>query len=221
MISTTRNVATNCLVLACLSLVVLTAVPAKAQYRDPDDAAPLPKGNGVEVRTTPYHYSSDEGNFQTTWPSGCGELRIRLNDPETFVGEEEEHPVLVHHVSCDRFGAEGDGCSVTATFDARNAEGGEAGSAQVLARVRNTLKTFGVTIVKQVPVKRELSDGLVVEGVDVYGTGPDGKGEFWVRGLLSYHDIYVLTAWSAKSDLWDNPAYQDFFNDFLPYSKEY
>lgn len=215
-----RNVGIRGLMACCLGIFVLTAAPASAQYKNPDDEALAPADNKIQERLTAYRYSSDEGNFQVTWPSGCGKLRIRLNEPNAFVGEEDANLVLVHNVTCDRFEADGEGCSVTATFDARNSEGGEAGPEQVLARVKNALKTFNVNVVKQMPIKREFADGLVIEGVDVYGTAADGTGEFWVRGLLSYHDIYVLTAWSTKSDLWDNPVYQDFFNDFVPYAEE-
>ena len=216
----TRSTANFATTTALLALLLAMAGPARAQYRDPGDAPPPPvSGDGATVRTTPYHYSSTDGHFQVTWPSGCGELRIRANEPENFAGEEPSDVVLVHHVSCDRFGVEGEGCSVVATFEAKNAEGGPAGPEQVLSRVKNMLKVYGVQIVKQVPVKREFPDGLIVEGVDVLGTGPDGKGEFWVRGLLSYHDIYVLTAWSAKSDLWDNPSFHAFFNEFVPYAE--
>jgi hypothetical protein len=218
-----RRTHSRAVLLISVGLIILVSALAMAQYRDPADAPPapaarpVPADNPTTTRITPYHYSSEEGNFQVTWPSGCGELRIRANEPENFVGEEETHLILIHHATCDQFGAEGEGCSVTAVFDARAADGGEAGPEQVLARVRNALQTFGVKIVKQMPVKREFADGLVVEGVDVLGTDANGKGQFWVRGLLASHDIYLLTAWSADGQLWENAEFQEFFNGFEPF----
>ncbi len=166
-----------------------------------------------------YRYNSANGGFQVTWPSGCRKLHIKANEPENYVGEEDSRVVLVHVAVCDRVGKVGAGCSVTSTFDARSSDGGEAGPEQVIARVEHALKTYSVKVVRQEQLKREFADGLIVEGVDVFGTGRDGEGEFWVRGLLAYHDIYVLTAWSTEGDLWDNPEYLEFFNDFLPYAE--
>ncbi len=207
------------LLVSALVLVLVSAL-SWAQYRDPADAPPIPESNNdATVRTTPYHYTSEEGNFQVTWPSGCGELRIRANEPNNFVGEEETDLILVNNVTCDQYGEEGEGCSVTAVFDARSADGGEAGPEQVLARVQNALKTFGVTIVRQEPIKREFPDGLIVEGVDVYGTNAEGNGQFWVRGILASHDIYLLTAWSAEGQLWEHPEFQEFFNGFEPFAE--
>ncbi len=210
-------------VLVVALLLGLVLVLSLDPFGDPVESADAPvqstDNNDSSVRTTPYHYSSEDGNFQVTWPSGCGQLRIRANEPEDFVGEEESSLILVHHVTCDQFGTEGEGCSVTAVFDARSADGGPAGSDQVLARVRNALKTFGVSIVRQAPVKRQFPDGLVVEGVDVFGTDAEGNGQFWVRGLLASHDIYLLTAWSAEGELWEHPEFQEFFNGFQPFAE--
>lgn len=194
--------------------IVATAIMGLAVAEAAAQAVTTPE-NEVTERETPYRYSSPQGNFQVTWPSGCGKLRIRANQPES--DQDEAAVILVHHVSCDSKTTEGAGCAVTATFGALADDGGAAGPPQVLSRVRNTLHQYGVKIVEQAPVKREFEDGLLAEGVDVRGTGADGKGEFWVRGLLADHDIYVLTAWSTDANLWDNPEYQAFFNEFIPY----
>jgi hypothetical protein len=127
---------------------------------------------------------------------------------------------LVHMETCEQFDEPGQGCSVTATFEAKNDNGGPAGPDQVLVRVRNVLQAYGVKMTKQTPLKRVFPDSSTVEGVDVMGTNADGKGQFWVRGLLSYHDIYILTAWSTTGDLWENAEYQMFFNGFLPFVEE-
>jgi len=203
-----------------LAATLSLTLRAKAQYKNPEDAPPIPAENEITERKTPYRHKSEEGNFQVTWPSGCGRLRIRANAPEYFVGEDESDLILVHVESCEQFGEPGEGCSVTATFEARNAEGGPAGSDQVLARVRNVLQAYSVKMTKQVPIKRVFDDGSFMEGVEVRGTDPEGKGQFWVRGLLSYHDIYILTAWSTTGNLWENPEYQAFFSEFLPFIEE-
>lgn len=212
-----RTAATRAAVALCLT-TILAAVPAAAQYRDPADA-PAPPSNDSQVRKAPYRYSSSDGNFQVTWPQGCGKIRIRSNDPEYFADEDPAELMLVTNVTCDQFDTKGEGCAVTATFGAHSDDGGPAGPEQVLARVRNALEKYGVTVVRQTPVRKEFDGGLVVEGVDVQGTGPGGEGQFWVRGLLASHDIYLLTAWSASSALWDNAEFLEFFNGFLPYSE--
>jgi len=198
---------------AVLALTGCTGAKESTEAAAPAAEQTAPQENEAK------HYISADGNFQVVWPSGCDKLRIRSNEPEYFVGEDESTVILVHSVICDREGETGEGCSVTATFEAKSKKGGEADAHEVLARVRNTLSRYGVTVVKQMPVKREFADGLIVEGVDVYGLGKDGVGQFWVRGLLAYHDIYLLTAWSVKGDLWENPAYQRFFNEFVPYAE--
>jgi hypothetical protein len=193
---------------------VATADTAQAAA-DPDTT-----GLAGSAATKPaYHFSSEEGSFQVFWPRGCGRLRIRANEPEVFAGEEPSHTVLVHHVACDQFGLSGAGCSVTATFDAPGTGGGPAGSDQVVGRVRNALTGYGVLVVRESQIRKEFEDGLVAEGVDVTGTGAEGTGEFWVRGLLVGPDIYVLTAWSQEGNLWQNPEYMKFFNGFLPFAE--
>ncbi|MCB1182370.1 hypothetical protein KDM41_02980 [bacterium] len=205
-------------VLAAIALVAaltaLAAGPADAQLRktNPD------VGDG-EIRSTPYRYASEEGQFQVTWPSGCGELKIRANDADPFAEGEEAEIVLVQHVSCDQYGVEGEGCSVTASLDVRDRQGRPAGPAHVVSRVRKVLEAAGVKLVRQQAIKKEYPDGLKVEGLEVFGTAADGSGQFWVRGLLVYHDIYILSGWSARGDLWDNPEFQTFFNEFVPYTE--
>ncbi len=218
-----RNLTLALRLAGLIALVTATACTETKESAEETSPAVQPsEQSGQSEQEEPYHayrYNSVEGGFQVTWPSGCRKLKIRANEPENFVGEEDSHVILVHIATCDRTGLEGAGCSVTSTFDARSSDGGEAGPEQVLARVRHALKTYSVKVVRQEPVKREFADGLIVEGVDVFGTGIDGEGEFWVRGLLVYRDIYVLTAWSVEGDLWNNPDYLEFFNNFLPYAE--
>lgn len=211
------NARQEILLTGLLVLGVWAVTPARAQETIPTTPAGVQQSLADAVNNEPYHYSSAEGSFQVIWPSGCGKLRIRENEPNNFVGEEDTDVILVHVVVCDRDKRPGDGCSVMATFEAHSADGGPAGPEQVLARVKNSLKKFGVKVVKQSPIKRQFEDDLVVEGLDVFGTGRDGEGQFWVRGLLSYHDIYILTAWSAHGRVWDDPEYLKFFNGFVPY----
>ena len=205
------------LVLFCLLIVVTAAtVPAAAQ---PDTSSAVSAQNQVTERNTPYHFSSSLGNFQVTWPGGCGQLKVRTNQLESGSGDKDVEVVFVHHTTCDRVGSEGEGCSVTATLGATDGAGGPAGRKQVLTQVRKIIENFGVKIVDQRPLKREIDNGRLVEGVEVRGTGADGQGEFWVRGLLYDHNIYTLLAWSTQGDLWDNAEFQDFFNEFLPYAE--
>ena len=197
-----------------LCLVALTALVGGSVCAQ--QATPPPQQSADDRSDEVYDYTSEEGNFRVTWPSGCGTLQIVANDPEYFVDEEEGGAVLIHLTICDRTGQQGEGCSVRAIFESRNAEGGGAGREEVLERVGQVLAGYGVKVVRQAPVRRELADGQVIEGVDVFGTRPDGEGQFRVRGLLSYHDIYLLTAWSMKGDLWENPEFQEFFDGFVP-----
>jgi len=194
------------LMICCVALFGLVSSPVQAQYQAPVDSTTAEKVN---------RFTSLDSNFQITWPSGCKKLRFVTKEPEYFVGEEEAD-VTVEMIVCERFDVPDEGCSIAATFGAKNAEGGEAGSDEVVARLQATLAEYSVTVVRQVPVQKKFPDGQVVEGIDVFGTKADGEGQFWVRGLLVYHDIFILTAWSAKGDLWANPAYETFFNDFIP-----
>ncbi len=183
-------------------------------------AAGAPVEKESTARTTPFRYSSDDGAFQVTWPSGCGKLHERSNDPVYYEDEERVYDaVLVRAVSCDRFDLEGEGCSVAAIFNVRSPSGEEAGTAEVIEQVKKMLKKYGANIKQQSSIRREFPDGTVVEGIDVIGMGVNGIGRIWVRGLLSYHDIYVLSAWSVTEDVWTNPEYQEFFNDFAPTAK--
>jgi len=199
-------------------LLVTTSVAAQ---NTPQEKQPgLTSEQEASVRQTPYLYSSEEGEFQVVWPGGCGKLRQRFNEPEYYVDEDHsQDPVLVRAVSCDRFGAKGEGCSVIAIFDERSPDGGAAGSAEVVARVKKLLTTYGASIIKQTAIQKEYADGTKVEGIDVIAKGTNGIGRVWLRGLLSHHDIYLLSAWSVTEDLWKNPEYQEFFNSFVPHAE--
>lgn len=204
-------------VLACVAALMVSGTqPVRAQQGAEGQTAP---GKEPEVRKSAYHYVSYEGNFQVTWPAGCGKLRLRSKEPEFIDGEEGATATTIYLAICDRAERQNEGCSVTAVFDARGANGGAAGSEQVINRVQRTLQKFGVKVVRQRPIRHEFPDNLVVEGVDVMGTDATGGGEFWVRGLLSDHDIYILTAWSMDGSVWENPEFQTFFNGFVPYAE--
>jgi len=205
--------------LVLFGLAIVVALAALSAVAQTDSPAGATVQNELTERDTPYHYSSGLGDFQVTWPGGCGRLQIRTNQIEPRYGDEYAEAAFVHHVVCDRDTLAGEGCSVTATFDATDGEGGLAGPEQVLERVRETMQNFGVKVVNQRPLKRGFENGRQIEGVEVQGTGADGQGEFWVRGLLYDHNIYVLLAWSARSELWDNVEFQAFFNEFLPYAE--
>jgi hypothetical protein len=160
----------------------------------------------------PFDFTSQEGDFQITWPGGCGKLRTRsLVDDGT--SQDKEHPVFV---SCDRNGEEGEGCSVSVLFNVKGADGGPAGPAEVVARMESMLVKFGAEIKRQAPLKKDFGDGLVVEGLDLQAAQTGGAGQVWLRGLLVYGDIYILAAWDLGGQLWGNPEYATFFNSFKP-----
>lgn len=203
------------LVLFCVvDVLTLAAACALAQPLAPAGAT---GENTLIERDTPYRHSSDIGNFQVTWPGGCGQLKIQSKP--LAPGGGEDGVGFVYHSVCERGGVEGEGCSVTATLGATDGKGGPAGREQVLTQVREMLENFGVEIVDQRPVKHALENGQQIVGLEVRGTGADGQGEFWVRGLLYDHNVYALLAWSTQGDLWDNPEFQAFFNEFLPYAE--
>ncbi len=162
-----------------------------------------------------FQYTSDDGDFRVIWPSGCSSLKTRSPAEENFTetGEPGEFPVMV---VCDRYGKEGQGCSVTALFNAQSQDGGPVGPAEVTNRVENLLREFGAEIKRQSPLQKDFGDGLMVTGLDVLAAQSGGSGQVWVRGLLVRGDIYIMAAWDLGGNLWDDPEYANFFNSFQP-----
>ena len=193
--------------LVILILLLLAGIAGAQEFQgDPD--------NPVTEVEGPYDYVSSQGEFRVTWPGGCGKLRRRFNEPDP-----EADPftaVMLYHVSCDRYGKEGAGCSVASVFNQLSTDGDMAGPAEVVALIESSLKRFGVQVVQQTPITKEFPDGSKIEGLDVRAMGKDKVGEVWLRGLLSNGDIYLLAAWNLAGGVWDDPEYQAFFASFLP-----
>lgn len=189
-------------------LILLLAFAASAQdfQNDPD--------NPIVEKQEPYAYVSAEGEFRITWPGGCGKLRRRnsIPDPEA----DPFDVVTVSHVSCERHGEEGTGCSVTSIFNQLSVDGGIAGPAEVVDRIEEALEKFGVRVVDQTPIVKELPSGEKIEGLDVRAVDTRNVGEVWLRGLLFNGDIYLVAAWNMAGGVWEDPQYQEFFATFQP-----
>jgi len=202
------------IVLTAALFALMGALPVSAQETGGNAAPAAPGGNQPTELLEPYEYHSNEGEFNVTWPSGCGRLKRRSNVPDPDADPFEV--VYLHNVSCDQGGENGHGCSVTAIFNSKGADGGIPGPPEVLAQVTSRLETFGVKVIRQGPLKRELADGSLVGGVEVQAADPQGTGQVWMRGLLHAGDIFILTAWKLEGGLWDDPEFQNFFNSFEP-----
>ena len=196
--------------LLVLSLLMLMAFGAAAQEK-----SALPDTETLSRK--PIHFVSKNEQFQATFPSGCGKIYSRKNEPDLFAGEDYDDIVLVEFASCDRYQEKGEGVSISATFNYHDKEGNMAGPDQVVRRVEEALGKFGAMIVEQKPVQRDYGDQIVAEGVRVFALGTDGKGEVVIMGLLSDGDIYVLSAWNVNGGLMKDPEIRTFFDSFRPF----
>ena len=197
-----------------LGLLLPTLAWAQIGEVDPVQSA----DNPLVLGQNPVNFSSEEGDFRVTFPSGCGKTvtRVPSEDPPDVDGVPA---VRVVASFCDRNQEKGEGCSVTSYFNVTNAEGGYPGSDQVVERVVRALETMKVSIRKQTHLRRELPDGTIIEGLDVFASDEAGVGQTWVRGLLHEGDIFILSAWKSTGGLWDDPSYITFFNSFQPGAK--
>jgi hypothetical protein len=85
-------------------------------------------GDGPDnLSDDPVVYTNEGEDFQITFPSGCGKLVTRANEPDLFGGEEWDDIIQVTHAYCDRYREKGEGCSVTATFNLHDKDGSIAG----------------------------------------------------------------------------------------------
>jgi hypothetical protein len=173
--------------------------------------------DGMELSDNPVSYVSENADFQLTFPSGCGELHSRVNEPDLFGGETYDDIVQVQYIYCDRHQEKGEGCSITSVFNWHDQEGNPAGPPQVVKRVGDTLRSFGVKVVSQREVRRSYNEEVAVEGVDVFARAAEGDGEVRVMGLLSDGDLYVLAAWNNSGGLDEDPEMTLFFDSFQPF----
>ena len=206
--------ARNTILITVLSLFWLgAALPAVATgpaqtpvQEEPDD-----------LSLDPVVFINDNRDFQIIFPGGCGKLVAKFNEPDLWGGQSWDEIIQVTLVYCDRYQKKGEGCSVNATFNKTGEDGSMAGPQEVIKLVEDTLKEFGAKVVNQRPIKKEFENGIIVEGVEVFAQAAMGKGEIWIRGLLTDGDIYVLTAWNDKGGVWNNTDYLAFFNSLQPW----
>ena len=204
---------TSRIAIAALAAVLLAAAaPTRSQEGQP------PRGdepvNRPDLVTEPYEYTTDEGGFKVTWPSGCGELRRRetADDPDA----DPFAMVYVFNAYCDQFGEHGRGCSVTSVVNLKAADGGPPGPQDVVTRMEEHLEALKVNVVSQMPIQKAMPDGTLIEGLDIRAKAPNGAGEAWLRGLLWEEQIFLLSAWNITGGLWSDPEIQAFFNSFEP-----
>ena len=204
----------NTILIAVLTVFLLgAAMPAVASgpVRTPAQEEP------DDLSLDPVVFTSDNEDFRIIFPRGCGKLVARANEPDLWGGEDWDEIIQVNVVYCDRYQTEGEGCSVNATFNMSGDDGSMAGPAQVIKLVEESLKEFGAKVVNQRPIKKEFENGILVEGVEIFAQAELGKGDIWLRGLLTDGDIYILTAWNDQGGAWNNPDYLAFFNSFQPW----
>jgi len=204
---------------ALFLMIAMTAVasePARGPVAEP---AHDPDSEGsTELSMNPVTYTNENKDFQVIFPSGCGKLVTRSNEPDLFGGEQWDDIIQVNHVYCDRYQENGEGCSVTATFNLHSEDGSMAGPEHVVTRVQEILAEYGAKVISQEVIKQEYDNGIFIEGVEIKAKPDMGNGEVWVRGLIAEGDIYILTAWDLKGGVWENPAYITFFKSFQPWT---
>jgi len=195
--------------------VALVAIAAAAPAATPGSQQTDLKG--LPDSAKPIRFSSAEGRFQTTFPTGCARMQRKQNTP---IGEDAASPtvkVRVVFATCERHGRKDEGCQVSASLGALRDEQGQAAVDEVLAVVRKLMSDYGVTPFRQVPISRDFGSHGKVEGVDVHAREPMGVGEVWIRGLMRGPDMYVLLAWKSIGGLFTDPEYSVFFNEFRPW----
>jgi hypothetical protein len=204
---------------ALFLMMAMTAVasePARGPVAEPAQDSDIE--GSTELSMNPVTYTNEGGDFQIVFPSGCGKLVTRSNEPDLFGGEQWDEIIQVNHVFCDRYQENGEGCSVTATFNLHSEDGSMAGPQHVIIRVQEILAEYGAKVISQDVIKKEYDNGIFIEGVEVKAKPDMGKGEVWVRGLIVEGDIYILTAWNIEGGVWENSDYITFFNSFQPWT---
>ncbi len=182
-------------------------------------ALPAAGGDPENLSDEPVVYVNEGGDFQITFPGGCGKLVTRANEPDLFGGEDWDDIIQVTHAYCDRYRKKGEGCSVTATFNLHDKDGSIAGPEQIILRVEDSLSKFGAKVVSQQVIKKDFGNDIIAEGVEVMARPEEGPGEIWIRGLLIEGDVYIFAAWNEQGGVWKNPDYITFFNSFQPWTE--
>lgn len=210
------------LVAGAVLSAALAALPAAAALPKPI-APPAPGGtsrasslNDLPDSANPISYQSVEGQFSTTFPTGCARLRTRMNMGED--GQATDGHRLVF-ATCDRYDRKGEGCQVIAELGALGQARGQAAVDLVLKEVGRLMAEFAVKPVRQAPVSRDFGPHGRIEGLDIQAQAASGSGDVWIRGLMRDSDIYVLVAWRTDGGLFQDPEYARFFDDFQPWAE--
>lgn len=207
---------------AALALVAAPLEVSAAPAALPRPVAPPAPGSGTRQAKldqlpdslNPIEFSSPEGQFHTTFPTGCARLLTKQNTPPDGSTEVEVRLVFA---TCDRHGQKDEGCLVNARLGALGDDTGQLAADRVLKVIGELLATYGVTPLRQVPISRDFGPRGKVEGLDVLAEAAGGTGDVWIRGLMRGRDMYFLVAWKAAGGLFEDPEYAVFFNEFRPW----
>jgi hypothetical protein len=192
--------------LVWLAIALLLAGCGREQRKDGPGAAPAadaPAAGGLRMNNDAREETFRNAGFQVCWPSGCG--RVKTLEPHIIDPDQTQEFLY----TCDERSHSGQGCAVY-VLRAGSAEAGPPpGPDQVVSKIEDVLKRYGVRVARQRPLK---APGL--EGVEVQATQPSGPGEYWARGLLSGPNIFVISAWDMQGGAFQDQELGDFFASF-------
>jgi hypothetical protein len=198
---------------ACLFALVLVACAAAQEAPSAGSKSTL---GDLPDSVNPIDYSSPDGQFRATFPTGCARLQTKMNMADDGSTDVEVRLVFV---TCERANTEKEGCLVNARLGAARGLKGKAATDLVLAEVRELLDGYGVVLARQSPIRRDFGPHGVVEGIDIQAHPEFGKGDVWIRGLLRGDDMYFLIAWKAAGGMMEDPEYGLFFQSFVPWAE--
>ena len=197
-----------------LAVAAFAAFTAAAAPVAPPSAGSTSKFDDLPDSRNPIAYKSAEGQFSTTFPTGCARLHTRTNQ----AGEDSPRTdIFVAFVTCERAGATGEGCLVNARRGVAGGLTAKAASDSVMNEIRELLAGYGVVPARQTPLRRDFGKHGTVEGLDVQAHPQSGTGDVWIRGLLRGDDMYFLVAWKTAGGLFNDPEYALFFDAFRPW----
>lgn len=205
-----------------VSLSLLVAAGPAASALPKPVAPPAPTGGGqgqgfgdLPDSKRPIDYKSLEGQFTTTFPSGCARLHTKMN-----VGQDgsTDVDVRVVFVNCDRWERTGEGCFVNAHVGVLAGLEGQKAVDVVLQEIRELMQGYEVAPTRQTPLSRDFGEHGRIEGLEVLAKAQSGEGEVWIRGFRRGDDIYLLMAWNSAGGLFSDPEYAVFFDAFRPWA---
>jgi hypothetical protein len=202
---------TFCVVLAVLAFATIAVAAAPVA---PPSAGSTSKFDDLPDSRNPIAYKSAEGQFSTTFPTGCARLHTRTNEPGA---DSPRSDIYVAFVTCERAGATGEGCLVNVRRGVAGGLTAKAASDSVMNEIRELLAGYSVVPARQTPLRRDFGKHGTVEGLDVQAHPQSGTGDVWIRGLLRGDDMYFLVAWKTAGGLFNDPEYALFFDAFRPW----